>query len=360
MMRLRSPESEKKMPKIIALDFFCGVGGLSFGLQSAGVEVCAGIDIDPACEYPYEANIKNARFVRRDVTTLSAEDVTSLFAKRKGLRLFAGCAPCQPFSSHQKGRETASDPKWSLLDSFGRLVEECLPELVTMENVPRLQKHAVFQRFLEHLKLLDYHVEWKSLHCPSFGIPQDRRRLVLLASRIGPVKMPIPTVKKIPTVRSAISSLPKLANGETDSKDAAHTVRLVSRENLERLRCSVPGGTWKDWPEHLRSACHRRSTGSTFKNVYGRMEWDRPAPTITTLFHNYGTGRFGHPTQDRAISIREGALLQSFPRSYKLVPKGKVVSKTSLARLIGNAVPPLLGQAIGTALLNTAKTRKLA
>lgn len=340
--------------KIKAIDLFCGAGGLTYGLRQAGVDVVAGVDVDPACEFPYEKN-NESKFILQDVATLTVDQVNHLLGK-KDLRLIAGCAPCQPFSSHRKGRDTSTDPKWPLLDHFSRIVRGVLPEFVTMENVVRIQRHEVFLRFTEDLQSLGYKVIWKSLYCPDYGIPQERRRLVLLASRVGDIELPAPVrMRKLPTVRCAIKELPVLKHGESNSRDALHLARKLSPVNLSRIRHSKAGGSWADWPKDLRSPCHKRTSGGSFRSVYARMSWDRPAPTITTQFYNFGTGRFGHPDQDRAISLREGALLQSFPRNYKFVESGKPVHQLTVGRLIGNAVPPLLGKAIGSAILKSVK-----
>jgi DNA (cytosine-5)-methyltransferase 1 len=335
--------------KIKALDLFCGAGGLTYGLRQAGIDVVAGVDVDPACAFPYEAN-NGAKFILQDVATLTVDQVNQLLGS-KGLRLIAGCAPCQPFSSHRKGKDTSSDPKWPLLDHFARIVRGVLPEFVTMENVVRIQSHDVFLRFVKELKCLGYNVVWKSLYCPDYGIPQERRRLVLLASRIGEISLPAAThAERQITVRKAISRLSALDHGEIDVRDRLHVARRLTPVNLRRIRHSKPGGTWNDWPSELLSPCHKKNSGKSFRSVYARMSWDAPSPTITTQFFNFGTGRFGHPEQDRAISLREGAILQSFPANYKFVKKGMPVHQATIGRLIGNAVPPRLGEVIGKSI----------
>jgi DNA (cytosine-5)-methyltransferase 1 len=335
-----------RIPVINAVDLFCGVGGLSFGLATAGVRVCAGVDIDANCEYAYEKNIK-APFLLRDIREVTGEEILALFPRR-GLKLLAGCAPCQPFSTHMRGADTSGDVKWTLLDEFGRLVEEVNPELVTMENVTGIARTPVFKRFVAKLEELEYHVAFSSCYGPKFGLAQHRRRLVLLASRLGPVEKLEGTTKNfVPSVRQIIGQLPKLDAGSTDPKDPLHKARELTPLNLKRIKASKPGGTWRDWPESLRAECHRRESGASFQSVYARMEWDSPAPTITTQAFNFGTGRFGHPDQHRAITLREAAMLQGFPKRYSFVSKGAKVHFVSLGRLIGNAVPPPLGTAIG-------------
>jgi DNA (cytosine-5)-methyltransferase 1 len=338
-----------------AVDLFCGAGGLSLGLKRAKVKVVAGFDIDPRCKYPFRSNIK-AKFFEQDVRTVRGDQLIRLWVPGS-VRVLAGCAPCQPFSSHRRGADTSKDDAWPLLDEFGRLVKETKPELVTMENVPRVLKAAVFQRLIKTLLDLEYAVDYKSCLCAEYGLPQRRRRLVLVASRIGPVKIPAPTRKpeEFATVSGAIRGLPSLKSGQSDSADPLHASRTLSSTNLLRMQSSKPGGTWRDWPEELRAPCHRKETGSSFASVYARMEWDKPSPTITTEFHNFGSGRFGHPEQDRALTLREGAILQGFPPNYRFVSPGAKVELEPMARLIGNAVPPPVGHAIGQTLMECAR-----
>jgi DNA (cytosine-5)-methyltransferase 1 len=231
-----------------------------------------------------------------------------------------------------------------------------MPEMVTMENVPRILKAGVFQRFVETLTELGYVLDYKSCLGAGYGLPQMRRRMVLLASRIGPIKIPAATQKasEFATVRSAIGDLQCLTSGQGDPADPLHVSRALSPINLLRMRASKPGGSWKDWPEELRAPCHVKSSGQSFASVYARMEWDKPSPTITTEFHNFGTGRFGHPEQDRALTPREAAILQGFPSDYAFVRPGEKVEFAPLGRLIGNAVPPPIGGAIGRALIECA------
>jgi DNA (cytosine-5)-methyltransferase 1 len=339
------------IPPTVAIDLFCGVGGLSFGLQKAGVRVAAGIDIDETCGYPFESNI-DAPFLAKDLRDVTPGHLNRLWPEGS-VRLLAGCAPCQPFSPYRRGADTSDEDEWSLLTEFGRLVQSTRPELVTMENVPRIVSSTVFRDFVDLLESLNYNVDWKSCHGPDFGLAQSRRRLVLLASRLGPIAVPAGSLKgkRQATVRDKIERLPRLSAGEADPRDPMHASRRLTDINLERIRASTPGGTWEDWPEDLRSPCHRRPSGASFRNVYARMEWDKPAPTITTLAHNFGTGRFGHPEQDRPISLREAAILQGFPRNYRFLKKGQKVVFSHQGKLIGNAVPPPIARSIGTAVL---------
>lgn len=340
-------------PDIRAVDLFCGVGGLTHGLARGGINVVAGVDVDPDCRYPYEAN-NASRFIEKDVETLRAEELQPYFADGS-FSLLAGCAPCQPFSSYSRsGRNQKYESQWPLVSAFGRLVQSSRPDFVTMENVPQLLDHQVFNEFL--LSLRGYKKWWSIVECTALGIPQTRKRLVLLASRLGDKSLSISMGASVPrTVRSAIESLPKLAAGERDPEDALHAAPALSELNLRRIKASRPGGTWRDWPTEIQATCHRRSSGATYPSVYGRMEWDRASPTITTQSFGYGNGRFGHPEQDRAITLREAAILQTFPRDYKFAPHSEKVIFNRMGRLIGNAVPVRLGEVIAGALIQHAR-----
>ena len=344
------PPSPSGRP-IEAIDLFCGAGGLSHGLARQGVKVVAGFDLDPACKYPYTANHPGAKFVEGDVAKVTGQQLTALWSPN-AVRLLAGCAPCQPFSSYAN-TATVDKTKWRLLMEFARLVEECSPDLVTMENVPRLLGTAPFKTFLRALKKGKYKVAHGVVNAADYGAPQQRKRLVLVASRLGPVSLPEPTHKgpaQWVTVRQAVGDLPSLVDGQQCVEDSLHVASALSPLNRKRIRASRPGGTWRDWPDELVAECHKRESGKHSAGVYGRMEWDKPAPTMTTLCNGYGNGRFGHPKQHRGISLREAAIFQSFPSDYRFVGDGEPVVIKTLARLIGNAVPPKLGEAVARSL----------
>lgn len=334
--------------RIVAVDLFCGAGGLAYGLKSAGLKVAAGVDLDPRCRFPIEKNC-SAKFFERDVAEVTAADLRNWFGKAE-VRVLAGCAPCQPFSTYSQSRKSP-DPRWELLQSFQRLAIETLPEIVTMENVVGLSARPVWIDFVAALEGAGYNVKWDEVACIDYGVPQKRKRLVLLASRLGPIDLPEPTHRDVPvTVRDAIAALPPITGGDDAGADTLHVASRLSPINMRRIQASRPGGTWRDWQPELRADCHRRSTGATYPAVYGRMDWSKPSPTITTQFYGFGSGRFGHPEQDRAISIREAAILQSFPPNYRFVENSADVSFRGLGILIGNAVPPKLAQAIGKAI----------
>ena len=201
---------------------------------------------------------------------------------------------------------------------------------------------------------MSYYVWYEVVFCPDYGVPQNRKRLVLLASMMGPINL-IPhthTPNNYVTVRDAIGNLPTINAGEKNPLDPMHISTKLSEINLRRITASVPGGTWKEWPKELQLSCHKKESGASYPSVYGRMLWDEPSPTITTQFYGYGNGRFGHPEQNRAISLREGAILQSFPPEYQFIENGQIINKRKLGVQIGNAVPVALGQAIGISILN--------
>lgn len=346
---------------IQAVDLFCGAGGLTHGLQQAGIKVNAGFDIEASCRYAYEHNNKT-RFIESDIRELTAQEVTQHF-KANGYTLLAGCAPCQPFSTYsrstKKSKFNNTDDRWDLLSSFGRIIAEVLPDFVTMENVPGITEQSVFSEFLNTLDAAGYNTDYKVVFCPDYGMAQTRKRLVLVASRINPIEL-IPathTPENYITVADVIQNLPPLSAGETDRHDPLHRCSRLNEVNLERIKQSVPGGSWMDWPQELRAGCHQKDSGKTYPSVYGRMSWDQPAPTITTQCNGFGNGRFGHPEQDRAISLREAALLQSFPRNYQFTQPGENCSIQALAKMIGNAVPVRLGEVVGISLLNSLNNR---
>ena len=337
------------MTSIACVDLFCGAGGLTHGFVLEGLRVVAGIDLDPACRFPYQTN-NHAKFLERDISSVTKAELNDIFGDAE-VKILAGCAPCQPFSTYaQRYESDGREGKWGLLYHFARLAEETAPDVITMENVPTVAKHAVFHDFVGTLRQLGYKVWSDVVDSSTYGVPQVRRRMVLLASKHGDIRMIEPTHAKPKTVRQAIGRLRALYAGEAAPRDRLHAAATLSQKNLERIRVSKPGGTWRDWPRDLVSDCHKAASGKTYPGVYGRMEWDKPAPTMTTQCYGFGNGRFGHPEQDRAISLREAAILQSFPRDYAFLPRDGEVHFNALGRLIGNAVPVELGRAIARSI----------
>jgi DNA (cytosine-5)-methyltransferase 1 len=334
------------------VDLFCGVGGLTHGFVKEGFNVVAGFDIDTSCRYAYEAN-NNAIFKDTDVTDIKKEDLEELF-EGAAIKILVGCAPCQPFSSYNFKNDDSK--KWFLLHQFARLIEEIQPDIVSMENVPQLlnfKKAYIFQDFLAILYKNDYKVDYGIVDCPKYGIPQKRKRLVLLASKLGKIKIIEETHKNkedFITVKDAIGHLAPIEHGETFPNDPLHRAAKLTPLNLQRVQQSKPGGTWLDWDENLRLECHKKASGQSYRSIYGRMSWNEPSPTMTTQCNGLGNGRFGHPDQDRAISLREAALLQTFPVSYKFISKENIVGTNKIAMHIGNAVPVKLGEVIAKSI----------
>jgi DNA (cytosine-5)-methyltransferase 1 len=347
-MRKFGKENSKR---IAAVDLFCGVGGLTRGLLNSGIEVIAGYDIDPACKYAYEHNNMPAVFKEESIINIDGSQLASLYPK-DSVRVLVGCAPCQPFSKYTQGIDHSKDEKWGLLYQFGRLIEELNPDVVSMENVPQLKRHDVYDDFIKLLTRNGYDISANDVFCPDYGIPQNRTRLVLFASLLGPIDIVSKThsEKNYRSVKDAIGDLPPIKSGEISKEDKLHRSVKLNEKNIKRLKVSSPGGTWREWPEELIAECHKEDSGKHYASVYGRMKWDEPSPTITTQFYGFGNGRFGHPEQDRAISLREGAILQSFPRNYRFVEPKKEISFKEIGKMIGNAVPVRLGYMIGKSI----------
>lgn len=341
-------QGEAVQPEVV--DLFCGVGALSHGLKLAGCKIIAGFDTDERCKYAFEVN-NGGKFLRRDVGQMSASEISELYSGNAPTVL-AGCAPCQPFSTYKQ--RYAEDPQWGLVTKFAELAAEVQPDFVTMENVPALKRYkdgAVFDEFRAILKEAGYPIRATIAKCEEFGVPQHRRRLVVVAAKGRKIGRLTPADSVGATVWNKISHLPPIAAGEAHPEDTLHVASSLSPTNLQRIRVSKPGGTWRDWPVELRAECHQRKSGKTYPGVYGRMEWHKPSPTMTTQCFGFGNGRFGHPSQDRAISLREAAILQSFPEDYEFLPKGEKPKMKEVGRWIGNAVPVELGRSIGRSII---------
>lgn len=345
----------KKNNNISAIDLFCGIGGLSYGLKAAGIDIKAGIDIDITCKYAFEENCRTV-FINEDIKNIQGAFLKSFYGK-DDVKVLVGCAPCQPFSSYTYKIDKTKDMRWQLLYEYIRLIKEIKPLILTMENVPNLLKFKeapVFNDFVDGLKNENYFVSFSIVYAPDYGIPQKRKRLVLLASKLGNIDLMPPTHTSdcYVTVKDAIGHLDKINSGERSKHDFIHRASKLSENNLIRIKQSKPGGSWKkDWDDSLKLSCHRTDKGKTYVSVYGRMKWNEPAPTMTTFCTGIGNGRFGHPEQDRAISLREAAILQSFPDDYKFVDSPENLKFGQITKHIGNAVPPVLGTVIGKSII---------
>lgn len=341
--------------KINAVDLFCGVGGLTCGIQKAGINVLAGYDIEESCRFAYEENNK-AKFILKDIKDIGDSEIKDLYPEETDVKILMGCAPCQPFSaySHRYKDSDTRIEKMNLLDYFGRQVELVKPDIVSMENVPQLAKDPVFLNFVDLLERNGYSVSWKVVYGPDYDVPQNRKRLLLLASRLGEITLlpPYKSKENYLNLKDVIGDLPRLKAGEQDKNDNLHKSRKLSELNIKRIKSSKQGGTWLDWDPSLLPDCYKKASGSSYTSVYGRLEWEKPSSTITTQFVGYGNGRFGHPEQNRALSLREGAMIQTFPKTYQFVEKNAEVKFVKLAVQIGNAVPVKLGELIGKSIIN--------
>jgi DNA (cytosine-5)-methyltransferase 1 len=348
--------SELETP-ILIYDYFSGCGGTSAGLRAAGMKPVLALDIDPEALSTYAENFPEGTAVERDVRDLSTSDLEHLFEnERNSPTLFSACAPCQPFSKQNRQKKNKDD-RASLLNELGRFVRRFRPELLVIENVPGLQniskdEDGPLHQLVELLDELGYWHTTEIIQAQDYGVPQNRRRLVLLASLFGPIGFPEPTNgegrEPLKTVRQAISHLPPIEAGESDERVPNHYASALAPQNLERIRAVKEGGGRRSWADHLKLECHKDVRGYT--DVYGRMSWDKPSPALTTRCVSLSNGRFGHPEQDRAISIREAACIQTFPNDFLF--KGSV---NGMARQIGNAVPPRLAEEIGRYLVNHVK-----
>lgn len=354
---------------IRVFDFFSGCGGTSEGLRRAGMDIVLGLDCDLDAALTFTRNFKDSRFLLGDIRKVTSQNIRPYVeAVGDDPLLFCGCAPCQPFS---KQPSTKKHPRRGrdLLNEFARFVVAFRPHFVLCENVPGLQKVSSdtgpFRKFCAMLKREGYDYDWDVIECQDYGVPQMRRRLVLMASRIGPVKIPSPTYgpssgKRYSTVRDWIHGLPRLRAGQTSSRDPVHRAAKLSELNLKRIGATPTGGSRLDWPSDLALKCHtrREKQNPSYRghtDVYGRMLWNRPAPALTTRCISLSNGRYGHPTQNRAISAREAACLQTFPRGFQFA--GSLVS---VARQVGNAVPVALAETLGNqfvVVLNSARQR---
>jgi len=338
--------------KPVVVDLFCGAGGLTHGFLLEEFGVVAGVDSDETCRYAYESN-NGATFIKEDVFHTSPETISNLFGKAE-TKILVGCAPCQPFSSYNLG-DRKKDDKWRLLYRFSELIQAVEPDVFSMENVPTLKifdNGKVLRDFMHSLERSGYSVVPYEVNCPDYGIPQHRKRLVVFGSKHGKIKLIPPTCdpEHYKTVADTIAFLPPIAAGEVSSADPLHRAARLSDLNQRRIRQSKPSGTWRDWDDDLVVACHRKRSGKSYPSVYGRMSWNKPAPTMTTLCFGYGNGRFGHPEQNRAISLREAALFQTFPEGYSFVPPDGEYVFRILGRQIGNAVPVDLGRIIARSI----------
>ncbi len=350
--------------QIKAVDFFCGGGGMSYGMQKAGIKVLAGIDYELTCKKTYEANIKGAEFIHADVFKLQAEELQQKLelSKNDDNLILIGCSPCQFWSIINTDKKKSEKSK-NLLVEFERFVKHFNPGYVVVENVPgvlRRKAESGLEQFIQWLEKKKYNVHFEIHNTSEYAVPQNRNRFTLVASRVGKNKIFPKKSKKIKTVSDVLgvnNGFPKVKPGHIDTTAFLHSVSDLEPLTLKRLKKVKKNGGdrlgFADDPE-LQLKCFI-GKDSSFKDTFGRLWWDRPSPTITTKFYSVSNGRFVHPDEDRALSLREGASLQSFPKRYKFFGS----STASIARLIGNAVPPEYAKRIGLAIIENTNNGKL-
>lgn len=349
------------MSRLKAIDFFCSGGGMSCGMQQAGIDVIAGIDHDISCKETYETNISGANFIHADVFELGEKELQkkTRIKKNDDNLILIGCSPCQFWSIINTTREKSSKSK-DLLKEFRRFVEYFNPGYVVVENVPgvlRRQNESGLEDFITWLKQHNYTVHANIHEVSNYGVPQHRKRFTLIANRVSQKELkPLENTSKKITVRDVLgesNGFPKVSHGHKDCSTFMHTVAGLEELNLRRLEITPhDGGNRLAYvnDKTLAAPCHFGKTDG-FKDIYGRMWWDKPSPTITTKFFSISNGRFAHPNEDRAISLREGAVLQSFPKDYIF----KTTSIANAARMIGNAVPPKYAKAVAKAIKENHK-----
>nr|AIT69752.1 DNA cytosine-5--methyltransferase [uncultured bacterium] len=322
------------MAKPTAIDLFSGCGGLTLGLKQAGFRVIGAVENSELAVKTYKKNHKGVQVWEKDIRKLAVKSVAKKLGLEPGdLDLLAGCPPCQGFSTIPRlnGRKRPRDERNDLVFEFIRFVHVLRPKAVMMENVPGLAKNRRIRKILRQLRHMGYQTNYKVLNAANYAVPQRRRRFILMAG-LGRVIPFAPHARSKPVVRDAFKKLGKRAK-----LDPLHNYKEERTEKVKRLIRRIPanGGSRLDQSKRYQLKCHKDFDG--FKDIYGRMSWDEVAPTITTGCFNPSKGRFLHPTKNRAVTLREAALLQSFPRSYFFsLERGRILA----AEMIGNALPP--------------------
>lgn len=340
------------------IDSFCGAGGLGLGLQRAGFNILLSFDIDRLCIDTIKANTKyfnHPAEVADIANMLNGELLRKCNLKRGELFLLAGGPPCQGFSVQRRGSDI--DERNTLVLKYGKLIDELYPMYFVMENVSGIagkRGKTILAQLIESVEKIGYHVHVNLLDAQDYGVPQRRKRYIIIGERNdmgNNYKYPLPVLER-KTVRDTIGNLPVPPEDGSDHPDIPlHRRDRLSELNLKRIRAIKEGQGRDDLPQTLLADCHKIDSSIIgFRSVYGRMAWDDVAPTITARFDSFTRGKFGHPEQDRSVSLREGALLQTFPMDY--IFKG---NKVDVARQIGNAVPPLLAEHIGKSIMDCFK-----
>ncbi len=339
---------------IKAIDFFCGAGGLTRGLLNAGIKVLAGVDNDESLRETYASNNTPSCFVNSDINDIHIHGFRELFdIQQSDVTLYAACTPCQPFST--LSRMKGEDERKYLLLTFAEIVKECPPDFILVENVPGLNNgygKEIYEKFLKVLKECGYSEPTANLlDSKHFGVPQTRKRFILLASRNGSISLPIPQTdpNQFATVKECIEKYPKIIDGK-ESQDYQNHIARELKPHHKLIVAAVPkdGGSRRDVADtSILLKCHQERPNA-HRDVFGRMAWDKPAPTLTSRCTDVYSGRFVHPEQDRGISLREAAALQTFADDYEFFGP----SIGGIARQIGNAVPVKLAEQLGKSIID--------
>ena len=352
------------------IDLFAGSGGSALGFSQAGFTIAVAVDIDGPASKTFSLNFPEATVLNTDIREIGGKDLLKAANEENNEKIvLIACPPCQGFSSARRKSEASSDPRNNLILEFVRIVSEIMPIAFVMENVPGLAKgigKELFDVTLTKLRELGYQTVHNVVDCADYGVPQRRKRLVLMGTKNPQLRLTFPKVTNqnpdlkgayLPswkTVKDTIDDLNEVAAGEKDNNDIMHVSANLSETNIERLNVTPhDGGDRTSWPDALILQCHRNKNG--FRDVYGRMHWNRPSPTITGGCAMISKGRFGHPEQNRAITLREAARLQTFPDTFRFIG-----NFGQIAKQLGNAVPPLLAKRIADSLVKSFDDLKIS
>ena len=333
-MRRKTKQNQQSKSPFIAVDLFAGCGGLTQGMHEAGFQTKVAIELEPNATRTYKLNHPNTAIIEKDIRIVKSSEIRK-HLNGQVIHLLAGCPPCQGFSSVRRlnKKKSVRDKRNNLVTEYFRLVKELKPLTIMMENVPGLKDYYLFKQIVKELEKLGYNPKIAILNVKEYGVPQSRRRLVMVGSLLGEINIVSGNAKKV-TVRDVIGSLapPKKSSDPLHRIQATHSAEVIERIKLTPKN----GGSWKDLPKKYILGCHKNEKIG-FNDIYGRLRWDDYSSTITSGCLNPSKGRFLHPSQNRVISPREAALLQSFPKSYRFPTD---IPKAALALLIGNALPP--------------------
>lgn len=366
--KLRKVMDREAKKKLTAIDLYCGAGGLTLGLKRAGFNVVAGVEVNPEIAKTYKANHRTTKLLIKDVREISGKEILELTGLKE-IDFVAGCPPCQGFSS-LTSKYRREDPRNVLILEMARIIEELRPKAVMMENVPRIETRGkpILDEFVSRLEFMGYNVNKGVLQLADYGVPQSRRRFVLLAGkgffidhpkrthcRKGDKKRKLNPWPKLAGVIKGMSAPVTLSQARKNGgpkKFNWHVVGDLKKISVSRLKALKAGGSRKSLPKKLRPNCHAESDEG-FQNVYGRLSWEQTPPTITTGCTRPAMGRFGHPEELRTISVREAAMIQTFPKHYKFDTE----FMNTACDLVGNALPHRFAHKAAKSCLNALENK---